>query len=130
MCISQMIATGEVREKQVRQYFHENEHLLKVDRGTLGYLQRPSPLAGHTLKTSENVNESDNDRDEDEDEDDDDDDDDDEGEMAATLLQLMRDNARLEALNASHIENIVSERDSCAHLKVRPSLTSAFNLIN
>ncbi|KAL5968065.1 RalA-binding protein 1 [Taenia solium] len=116
-CISQMIATGEVREKQVRQYFHENEHLLKVDRGALGRLQMPSSLAGRILNEGGNVSESDNGRDEDED--DDDDDDDDEDEMTATLLQLMRDNARLEALNASHIENIVSERDSCAHLKVR-----------
>ncbi|KAL5107422.1 RalA-binding protein 1 [Taenia crassiceps] len=115
MCISQMIAAGEVREKQVRQYFHENDQLLKVDRGTLGYLQMPSPLIGYA------PDERGNDKDEDED---DDDDDDDEGEMAATLLQLMRDNARLEALNASHIENIVSERDSCAHLKVQLRLSS------
>ncbi|VDM16784.1 unnamed protein product [Hydatigera taeniaeformis] len=129
MCISQMVATGEVRERQVRQYFHENEHLLKVGRGTSGRLQMLGPLAGHILNEDENVNEDGNDRDADVDEDDDDDDDDDEGEMAATLLQLTRDNARLEALNASHIENIVSERDSCAHLKVFISLTAVFLIL-
>nr|CDS19401.1 ralA binding protein 1 [Echinococcus granulosus] len=113
-CISQMIAAGEVREQQVRQYFHENEHLLKVDLGTSGRLQMLNPLTSPTPNEGEN---EDNDGD-------DEDDDDDESEMVATLLQLMRDNERLEALNASHIENIVSERDSCAHLKVQLRLNS------
>ncbi|VDD81578.1 unnamed protein product [Mesocestoides corti] len=116
MCISQMVASGEVRERQVRQYFHENEHLLGSTHTFQPHHHRHCSLTASSLATS-----SDDDDGCDEDDDDDDDDDDgDEGEMAATLIQLMRDNARLEALNASHIENIIAERDSCAHLKVRP----------
>ncbi|VDO15946.1 unnamed protein product [Rodentolepis nana] len=110
MCIEQMITTGKVREQQVRQYLHENEFLLRTPTVQSNGVQQPPPSLAAFADISTG--------DDSEEEDDDDDDDDDEVEMASTLLQLMRDDARLEALNAVHIENIIAERDSCAHLKV------------
>lgn len=102
MCIEQMISTGKVREQQVRQYLHEKEHLLCTPTAPSTSVQQPPSLAAFADISNE----------------DDSEDDEDEVEIAATLLQLMRDNARLEALNSAHIENIIAERDSCAHLKV------------
>ncbi|KAM7542800.1 hypothetical protein Aperf_G00000014527 [Anoplocephala perfoliata] len=111
MCIEQMISTGKVREQQVRQYLRENEHFLRIpSTPSSGQQHSPSLLGFAEVSTDDSE--------------DDDDDDDDEAEMAATLLQLMRDNARLEALNAAHIENIIAERDSCAHLKVQLRLST------
>lgn len=103
-----MIVAGEVREQQVCQYLHESELLLRVDKDIpyrLQYLGQPANLV-----TEESDVGTDDDEEEDEEEG--------ESDMAATLLQLMRDNARLEALNASHIKKIKAARDSCAHLKV------------
>nr|CDS31395.1 ralA binding protein 1 [Hymenolepis microstoma] len=112
MCIEQMIITGKVREQQVRQYLHENEFLLRTPTvPSTGVQQSPSLSAFADISTED-------------DSEDDDDDDDDEVEMASTLLQLMRDDARLEALNAAHIENIIAERDSCAHLKAQLRLST------
>ncbi len=108
MCINQMIASGQSRESHVANYFHENDHLLRVTRP-------PENPSANPLSDDSPSDDSSSDN---EDDDDDDDEEEDEGELAATLLQLMRDNARLEALNASHIEKIIAERDSCAHLKV------------
>ncbi len=114
MCINQMIASGQIRESQVAQYFHENDHLLRVTRP-------PENPSANPLSDDSPSDDSSSDN---EDDDDDDDEEEDEGELAATLLQLMRDNARLEALNASYIEKIIAERDSCAHLKVIGTLSS------
>ncbi len=109
MCKNQLIAWGQIRASHGAQYSHENDHLLRVTRPP----ENPSanPLSDDSPSDGSSSDHEDDD-------DDDDDEEEDEGELAATLLQLMRDNARLEALNASYIEKIIAERDSCAHLKV------------
>lgn len=116
-----MIVSGDVREHQVQQYLRENDHLLRITRlrdpatSTSTHFAVAQLGGGDVGEVAAGMLGEDGA----DDCEDDDDEDESEVEMSATLLQLMRDNARLEALNTSYIEKIIAERDSCAHLKVR-----------